>query len=134
MKIALVTHELIKVKLGENVEGDRKDISAELASASAAHLVGVVGRTLLLFKRNAKKPKILMPGEPPPKVKPPPGKAKANRAKRADRKAKIVAKSPRQDRSTRATARVSRELSGREHASGTRRAGGGRDDDGDDEN
>jgi RNA-binding protein len=116
VKGALTTHELIKVKLGENAtteDHDRKAVAAELAAASGGEMVGLLGRTLLLFKRNTKKPKILLPGEKAPKVKPPPGKAKANRAKRADRKAKATAKTPREGRSTRARARVSRELEGK---------------------
>ena len=118
VKVALVTHELIKVKLGENAtseEHDRKDVAAALAVASGGHLVGQVGRTLLLYKKSTRKPKILLPGEKAPKEKTT-GPAKASRARRADRKAKVAAKTPRESRSTKATARVSRELEGRPSA------------------
>ncbi len=115
VKSALAAHELIKVKLGENAtseERGRKEVSAELARASGGHLVGQIGHTLLLYKRNNKKPKILLPGEKPPKEKTT-GPSKASRARRADRKAKVAAKTPRESRSTRATSRVSRELEGK---------------------
>lgn len=58
---ALETHELIKVKLGENAEGDRRALADELAVATKAHLVSVVGRTVLLYRARAEKPKIVLP-------------------------------------------------------------------------
>ena len=139
VKSALATHELIKVKLGESAtseERDRKEVCAELASASGGHLVGQIGRTLLLYKRNSKKPKILLPGEKAPKEKTT-GPSKASRARRADRKAKVASKTPRESRSTRSTARVSRELEGKpqEHdRSDGGDNGGDGNDGGDDEN
>jgi RNA-binding protein len=58
---ALHDHELIKVKLGETVEGDRNEIGSELATAAEAELVQVLGRTVLLYKRREKDPEIVLP-------------------------------------------------------------------------
>ena len=55
---ALAEHELIKVRVGEHA-GDRHDIAAALAAA--AELVGVVGRTLLLYRAREEEPKIVLP-------------------------------------------------------------------------
>jgi RNA-binding protein len=58
---ALGTHELIKVRLNENAEGDRQDLSESLAEATTSDLVEVLGRTLLLYRRHPTKPKITLP-------------------------------------------------------------------------
>lgn len=58
---ALLDHELVKVKLGEGVEGDRHAVADELAKAAKAELAGVLGRTLLLYKAHPKEPKIRLP-------------------------------------------------------------------------
>src|SRR5579885_2675156 len=48
---ALLDHELIKVRLLENAEGDRHDLATALAAACGAVLVQVIGRTALLYRR-----------------------------------------------------------------------------------
>ena len=58
---ALGTHELIKVRISENTDGDRHDLSEALAEATASELVEVLGRTLLLYRRHPTKPKITLP-------------------------------------------------------------------------
>ncbi|MFP4014014.1 MAG: ribosome assembly RNA-binding protein YhbY [Chitinispirillaceae bacterium] len=58
---ALNDHELIKVGLLETAGLDRKDAGQEIADALDAHLVQVLGLKILLFRRNAKKPKIILP-------------------------------------------------------------------------
>jgi RNA-binding protein len=58
---ALVRHELIKVRISENTEGDRHDLSEALAKATESELVEVLGRTLLLYRRHPNKPKIVLP-------------------------------------------------------------------------
>jgi RNA-binding protein len=58
---ALETHELVKVRLGEHAPGDRHDLADELARASQAELVQVLGRTLLLYRRRAEDPTIKLP-------------------------------------------------------------------------
>jgi RNA-binding protein len=76
LRAALLTHELVKVKvLGEI---DRHDAAALLAAGTDSALAQVLGRTLLLYKRHPKKPKIALPGKP---IRTP-GAAKARRAKR----------------------------------------------------
>jgi RNA-binding protein len=58
---ALQEHELIKVKLGESVGGDRRVVAAALAEAAAGELVQVLGRTLLIYRRRAEDPAIQLP-------------------------------------------------------------------------
>ena len=59
--IALGDHELVKVKIGENAAGDRQELADALAAASKAEVVGLVGRTLLLYRAHPKTPKIVLP-------------------------------------------------------------------------
>ncbi len=49
---ALKTHELIKVKLGQNCPIERSAAGEQLALASGAVLVQVIGRVVLLFRPN----------------------------------------------------------------------------------
>jgi RNA-binding protein len=58
---AIDTHELIKLRIGENADGDRRDLAAAIAEAAPAELVAVTGRTVLLYRRNPKKPVIQLP-------------------------------------------------------------------------
>ena len=62
-RAALLTHELIKVKVQREAPLDRKDAAAELASKTSSSLAQVLGRTFLLYKRHPKKPKIELPRE-----------------------------------------------------------------------
>ena len=63
VKSALDTHELIKVRLGENAEGDRHELAASIASSCESELVEQLGRTLLLYRRHPNKPKIVLAPE-----------------------------------------------------------------------
>jgi RNA-binding protein len=63
---ALLTHELIKVKVQSEAPVERKEAAAALADASEAVLAQVLGRTFLLYKRHPKKPKIKLPKASPP--------------------------------------------------------------------
>jgi RNA-binding protein len=63
VKSALDTHELVKVRLGENAEGDRHELAASIANSSASELVEQLGRTLLLYRRHPNKPKIALAPE-----------------------------------------------------------------------
>jgi RNA-binding protein len=63
VKSALDTHELIKVRLGENAEGGRHELAASIANSSESELVEQLGRTLLLYRRHPKKPKIALAPE-----------------------------------------------------------------------
>jgi RNA-binding protein len=60
---ALLTHELIKVKVQSEAPLDRKEAAEELAEACGAALAQVLGRTFLLYKPHPKKPKIVLPVE-----------------------------------------------------------------------
>lgn len=60
-RLALTTHELIKVKVGSECPIDRKAAGPELAEKTGATLAQVLGRTLLLYKRHPSKPKIELP-------------------------------------------------------------------------
>lgn len=51
---ALFDHELIKVKLLESVTLPKQDVAASLATATAAELVNVIGRTIILYKPSEK--------------------------------------------------------------------------------
>jgi RNA-binding protein len=57
---ALRDHELIKVRLAR--PDDKKGMADELAAATASELCGLVGHTVILYRRNADKPKIQVPG------------------------------------------------------------------------
>lgn len=58
---ALAAHELIKVRLLDSVEGDRKEVARELAKRAGAELVQVLGRTVLLYLANDEEPSIELP-------------------------------------------------------------------------
>jgi len=58
---AIDTHELIKVRLLDNVGGHRKEIARELAERAQAELIQVLGRTVLLYRRNEEEPGIELP-------------------------------------------------------------------------
>ncbi len=57
---ALLAHELIKVRLRE--PEDKKAMAAELAQRAGAELCGLVGHTVILYKRHPEEPKIKVPG------------------------------------------------------------------------
>jgi RNA-binding protein len=82
---AIVDHELVKVKIGENADGDREQLARELAGRVRAELVGVVGRTALLYrpKPEAEKKKQLV--KSPSAKKAPAKKKPAARAKKRAR-------------------------------------------------
>ena len=53
---ALHDHELIKVRLYE--PEDKKVMASELANRTSAVLCGLLGHTVILYKRHPKKPRI----------------------------------------------------------------------------
>lgn len=55
---ALDVHELIKIRLRAGERDERKLILESLSEQTKAILVGQIGFTALLFRRNRKKPKI----------------------------------------------------------------------------
>lgn len=56
---ALEDHELIKVKVNEGPE-DRKEAAVKLSEATGSELAQVLGRTVLLYKKRKKNPKIVV--------------------------------------------------------------------------
>jgi RNA-binding protein len=61
---ALTTHELIKVKLQREAPVDRHEAALDLAKRTKSTLAQVIGRTLLLYRRHPKKPKIDLTAKP----------------------------------------------------------------------
>ncbi|MBE0595884.1 MAG: ribosome assembly RNA-binding protein YhbY [Desulfuromonadales bacterium] len=49
---ALTTHELIKVKLQEGCDLDRREVASQLATATGAAVVQILGKTFLLYRRS----------------------------------------------------------------------------------
>ncbi len=58
---ALIEHELIKVRVHEGAPVTRKQAAPELASGAGAHLVGQLGRIVILYRRRDQKPDIRLP-------------------------------------------------------------------------
>ncbi len=66
--VALLEHELIKVKMGQGFIGERKPAARELATAVEADLTQVIGRVIVLYRprpdgdaRNKDKPRLTLP-------------------------------------------------------------------------
>jgi RNA-binding protein len=53
---ALLDHELIKVRLHE--PEDKRAMAAELAARTGSGLCGLLGHTVILYKRHPKRPKV----------------------------------------------------------------------------
>ncbi len=69
---ALEDHELVKVKVLETAPAGRAEVAEPLARAVGAHLVGTVGRIVILYRRS-EEPAIQLPragGAEPPRRKP----------------------------------------------------------------
>lgn len=58
---ALEEHELVKVRIGTECPDDRSVIAEELPGRVRAELGQTLGRTLLLYRRHPKEPKISLP-------------------------------------------------------------------------
>lgn len=58
---ALETHELIKVKIGQNALLDRKQVADELSKATSSEVAQVLGNTVLLYRRHPEEPTIKLP-------------------------------------------------------------------------
>jgi RNA-binding protein len=61
----LERHELIKVKVGQGYEGDRRELAKDLAKALLADLVQTIGRIVVLYRprkrKHPKRPPITLP-------------------------------------------------------------------------
>ena len=58
---ALLTHELIKVRVLESAPFERDELAAQLPARAKAELAGTIGRILILYKRHPNKPRIPLP-------------------------------------------------------------------------
>jgi len=58
---AIERHELIKIRLGTECPDDRYDVAERLAPAVGGEVAQVLGRTILLYRRHPKEPKIKLP-------------------------------------------------------------------------
>jgi RNA-binding protein len=56
----LEDHELIKIKLLETCPCDRKKAAIEIAGMTGSHVVQIIGRTILLYRRG-EAPEIMLP-------------------------------------------------------------------------
>ncbi len=57
---ALEKRELIKVNLLQNCIADAKDIAYELSEATGSEVIAVIGRTIILYRKNQDDPKIMI--------------------------------------------------------------------------
>ncbi|MCC6553834.1 MAG: ribosome assembly RNA-binding protein YhbY [Polyangiaceae bacterium] len=58
---ALERHELVKVRLGTECPDERDDVAGALSSGLRAEVAQTLGRTILLYRRHPKEPKIELP-------------------------------------------------------------------------
>ena len=58
---ALTARELIKIRVLETAGVPAKEVAAELAAATGAECVQVVGSRVTLYRRNEKEPRINLP-------------------------------------------------------------------------
>jgi RNA-binding protein len=58
---ALEQHELVKIRIGTECPEDKDEIAAGLGPALKAEVAQVLGRTILLYRRHPKEPKIKLP-------------------------------------------------------------------------
>lgn len=58
---ALLDHELIKVRIGQNALIDRHEAADRLAADTGSEAVQVLGSTILLYRRHPEEPQIRLP-------------------------------------------------------------------------
>ena len=58
---ALETHELVKVRLGQDCPVDAAEAMPAIERATASHVAQHIGRTLVVYRQRAKDPKIELP-------------------------------------------------------------------------
>jgi RNA-binding protein len=61
LSLTLDTHELIKVKLLNDDRDQRQQMIEQLLSASGAEKVQSIGKIVVLYRANAKQPKMSLP-------------------------------------------------------------------------
>ena len=57
---ALTAHELIKVDVMKSVTSEIMQIALDISSKLNADIVQILGRTILLYRKNEKNPKIII--------------------------------------------------------------------------
>lgn len=60
-KKSLESHELIKVRIDCDEGADRKEMAAQLATATDAQLVGTIGKIAILYRERDEEPEIRLP-------------------------------------------------------------------------
>jgi len=55
---AIESRELIKVKMLQTVEVSKRDLAETIAEKTNCEVVGIIGRTIILYKPNKDNPKI----------------------------------------------------------------------------
>lgn len=58
---ALTARELIKGKVLESAPETAREVAEAIAQATSAEVVHVIGRTFVLYRRNLKEPRIMLP-------------------------------------------------------------------------
>lgn len=61
---ALEARELVKVRVIANSPVEPKHVGPELANATQAELVQVIGRNILFYRRSVEKPSLELPADP----------------------------------------------------------------------
>lgn len=61
LEIAVDHHELVKIKIAGDDRESREAIVNTLLKSTNAEKIKAIGKTLTLFRRNTKKPKIELP-------------------------------------------------------------------------
>lgn len=60
-RVALDTHELVKVRRSKECPTEREEMAAALAAAAGAEVVQILGHTVLLYRRHPSEPTINLP-------------------------------------------------------------------------
>lgn len=61
LREALARHELVKVRVLETAPADRAEVGPPLARVTGSHVVGELGRIVLLYRMHDEKPVIVLP-------------------------------------------------------------------------
>ena len=61
LKEALKARELIKISILKTCEIDINEIEIEICAHTSSELVQKIGKTIVIYKRNAKEPRIILP-------------------------------------------------------------------------
>ena len=61
LREAFGTRELVKVRIERTCAQDRGEVAPRLAAAAQAHLVQILGQTVVLYRRDEDNPRIALP-------------------------------------------------------------------------